>query len=87
MAVLFAVYRHFQVDYAVLALGELRDLDSRAVRYLLIKALEQLFAHELRADLALRLVGYHIVREKMRPFNSVFIKLGEKLIQSLAGSG
>ena len=30
---------------------------------------------------------YHIVREKMRPFNSVFIKLGEKLIQSLAGSG
>ena len=43
--------------------------------------------HELRAYLALRLVGYHIVREKMRPFDGVFIKLGEQLIQSLAGSG
>ena len=71
MAVLFAVYRHFKIDYAILAFGELRDLDSRAVRYLLIKSLEQLFAHELRAYLALRLVGYHIVREICRTFRQI----------------
>ena len=54
---------------------------------LLIKAAQQLLAHQLRADLALRLVGNHVIREEMGAFHSVFIKLIEKLLQTVSLSG
>ena len=70
VAVLFAVNGHIHVDDAVVALGKLRDLDGRAVRDLLIEAQQQLFAHELGADLLFGHIGDHIVREQLRSGHS-----------------
>ena len=87
MALLFAVDGHLQVDDAVLPFGETRHLDGRAVGDLLVQALEQLFPHQLRADLPLGLVGDHIVREEMRAFLGVFLHLRQQLLQALTGLG
>ena len=75
MAVLLAEDRDFKVDDAVIALGELRDLDGGAVGDFLIEAFQQFFTHKLGADLALGLVGDHVVREKVRAFDRVLLQL------------
>ena len=57
------------------------------MRYLFIKAQQELFAHKLGAYLLFRLIAYHIVREKLRAFLSVLFKLCKKLVYSLAVFG
>ena len=54
---------------------------------LLVQALQQLFPHQLGADLPLRLVGDHIVREEMGALHGVFFHLVHQLLQPLAGFG
>ncbi len=87
MARLFAVDGDVEVYYAVIALGKAPHLDGRAVRYLLIKAQKQLFAHKLRAYLLFRLVAYHIIREKLRAGLRVFAELGKELVQTFTVFG
>ena len=54
------------------------------MRYLLIKAQKELFAHELCAYLLFGLVAYHVVGEELRSLGRIVLKLIQKLVQSLA---
>ena len=84
MALLFAVNGHVHVDDAVVPLGKPRHGDGRAVRHLLVQRQKQLFPHDLRADLLFRLVGYHILREQLRPVRRVFAQRPEQLLHAVA---
>lgn len=51
---------------------------------LLIEAQQQLFAHELGADLLFRHVGDHIVRKQLRPRHGKLRKLTEEFLEPVA---
>ena len=80
VAVFFAENCNLKINNSIIAFRELGDLDGGSVGNLLLKAAQQLFTHKLSANLTLRLVGYHVIREKMRAFNSIFIKLFKELV-------
>ena len=88
MAGLLAVDGHVQVDDArVLPFGELRHLHRRAVGDLLVKAAQHLLPDDLRAHLAVRLVGGHAVGEQLGALLGVLGQLPHQLIQAVAGPG
>ena len=60
------------------------DADSYAVRDLAVEQTEHLLADDLRDELALRLVGDHVLREQLRTLDGVLRKLAQQVVQTLA---
>ena len=88
VAGLFAVYRNVEVDYLrIYTLGKPCYLNRSAVRHLMVKAVKQLFPHDLGADLAVRLIRYHVLREERRPGHGKAAQQLHKLVHALAGFG
>jgi len=59
-------------------------LHADAVRHLLAQMQQRLFADDLRADLALGLIGHHVVREVFRPLRQIGDDQLFQLVHTLA---
>ena len=87
MAVLFAVDGDLQVNDAAVPFGEAGDLHGGAVGDLLVQTLQQLLPHQFRADLPLRLVGDHVLGEKVGPLRGELVQFLHQFLQPVAGLG